>query len=114
MKYINFYPFSTRFLPVFGKFSLLFTNNFLLFILCTGGFMDTPAPNNAPFTPIYLIYYRNARGWTQAELAQQAGIHWRTVSNYETGTTKNPRLDVLVALAKALGVNVDRLLRTGS
>lgn len=45
-------------------------------------------------------------GLTQAQLAVMAGVSVATVSNFETGLRKNPRLEVLQKIANALGVDV--------
>lgn len=49
---------------------------------------------------------RLAAGWTQAELAKQAGIHFTTVSKIESGQRKVERsdsADTVIKLAQALG-----------
>lgn len=53
---------------------------------------------------------REAKGWTQAQLAEAAGLSQPYVSQVEAGT-REPSLVVLRDLAKALGVTVDELLR---
>ncbi len=52
---------------------------------------------------------RLARGWSQEELADEAGIHRTYVSGVERGV-RNPTVTVLAKLAKALGVPVGELL----
>jgi transcriptional regulator with XRE-family HTH domain len=44
-----------------------------------------------------------AKGWTQGELAEHAGIRGNTLSDAVNGKT-SPRLETLVAMATALGV----------
>lgn len=66
--------------------------------------------DGATFNPVFLIYYRQQARMTQAQLAIRAQVHWRTVSNAETGRHV-PSLDVLFRLAKVLNVPVERLLR---
>lgn len=58
---------------------------------------------------------RTDRGWDAADLAEQlnkgreqAGRNY--VSRLETGATASPRVEELIALARALGVSVDWLL----
>ena len=46
---------------------------------------------------------RTARGWTQEELAERAGIHPVYLSGVETGV-RNPTFRVLSRIASALGV----------
>lgn len=52
---------------------------------------------------------RQQAGLTQIALAQKAGLSLRSVQNWEQGH-RNPRLDTLLALTKALSVSADRLL----
>ncbi len=52
---------------------------------------------------------RRARGWTQAELAEQVGIAIEVCGRLERGRTL-PRADTLVRLAAALRVSADSLL----
>lgn len=56
-----------------------------------------------------LLYLRTKAGLTQAELAEKCGITQQAIFGYEIGT-KTPRLEVLIALAKALGCTTDALL----
>jgi transcriptional regulator with XRE-family HTH domain len=53
---------------------------------------------------------REKRGMTQLELATKAGVAQGYLSNLEAGAKKNPGLDVLKRLARALGVPVGELL----
>lgn len=53
---------------------------------------------------------REARGLTQAELAERAGLHRVYLTQVEGGVKTNPSLDTLQRLAKALGVPVRELL----
>jgi transcriptional regulator with XRE-family HTH domain len=52
---------------------------------------------------------REAKGFTQGEVAERAGVPFRSYQNWELGV-REPRLPVLPSLAKALGVNLDELL----
>lgn len=54
-------------------------------------------------------YLRETLGMTQSELAEKAGVSFRTFQNIEYGITKNPRADILKAIAVALHVSVDTL-----
>jgi transcriptional regulator with XRE-family HTH domain len=54
---------------------------------------------------------RQKKGWTQTELARRAGVKQGVLSCIESGRTKNPRSDTLAAIAAALGVSVERLMR---
>jgi transcriptional regulator with XRE-family HTH domain len=55
---------------------------------------------------------REAKGWSQDELARRVGLTSKTISNYETGARgiKEPPLSTVRALADALGVPLDALL----
>jgi transcriptional regulator with XRE-family HTH domain len=53
---------------------------------------------------------RAARGLTQAQLAKSAGVPRATWANLESGDA-NPTLHVLHAVAGALGVSIEELLR---
>jgi len=58
-------------------------------------------------TPIRLRVreLREAKGWSQAELARRAGIRRATLSAIEAEETSGVDFDVLERLAGALGVN---------
>lgn len=49
---------------------------------------------------------REAKGWSQAELARRSGVRQANISRYEQGL-REPSWSIAVALAAALGVNVD-------
>jgi len=53
---------------------------------------------------------REARGLNQVELAKKAKVTTAYVSQLEAGKKKNPSLDVLQKLARALGCDVAELL----
>jgi transcriptional regulator with XRE-family HTH domain len=53
---------------------------------------------------------REARGLTQAEVAERANVKKQYVTMLERGARKNPSLPVLKRIAKALGVPVTELL----
>ena len=52
---------------------------------------------------------RSEKGWSQEELADQAGLHRTYVSGVERGV-RNPTITIVAALAKALGVAPAELL----
>ncbi len=52
---------------------------------------------------------RQSLGWSQAELAQEAGIDRKTVNRIENGHF-HPTLETLVALSGALLVTTDELI----
>lgn len=53
---------------------------------------------------------REAKGMTQVELCRKANLGQGYLAQLEGGIKKNPSLGILEKLAKALGVNVGRLL----
>ncbi len=53
---------------------------------------------------------RRLRMWTQARLAQEAGVSPTTVSGIETGKIGRPHFSTLGKLARALGVAPEELL----
>lgn len=57
-----------------------------------------------------LASYRKETGQSQEELAHRAGIHRTYVSDIERGR-KSPTLEVVDALARALGTSAIELLR---
>src|SRR4051812_50218370 len=60
-----------------------------------------------------LRQFRTARGWTQEELAERAGISPRSVINCESGATQRPQRETVRLLADALDLSgEDRALLT--
>jgi transcriptional regulator with XRE-family HTH domain len=53
---------------------------------------------------------RDAKGWTQAELAEKAGVSRATVNRIESDTNRRIDFDVLEKLAGAFGVEAGRLI----
>lgn len=53
---------------------------------------------------------RDARGWTQSELARRAGLHRNTISPLEAGSRKRPESPTLRKLARAFGMTVEEFL----
>jgi XRE family transcriptional regulator of biofilm formation len=53
---------------------------------------------------------RDDKGMTQRDLAAKAKVTPGYIAQLEMGLKKNPSLDVLQRLAKALGVKVGRLV----
>ncbi len=54
---------------------------------------------------------RKKKGWSQEKLAREAGISYQTLIKIEQGRIKNPKLDTLIKLAKALDVSLDDLIK---
>jgi transcriptional regulator with XRE-family HTH domain len=57
-----------------------------------------------------LTRLRTQRGISQAQLARLSGVSQTYVNSLELGHQKNPGIETLRKLAKALGVPVARLL----
>jgi transcriptional regulator with XRE-family HTH domain len=53
---------------------------------------------------------RQARGWSQAELAERAGISRPYLARLETGR-QDPRVSVLLRIARALKLTTNDLLK---
>ena len=53
---------------------------------------------------------RTKKRWSQEKLAREAGISYQTLIKIERGYVKNPKLETLLKLAKALNVSIDKLL----
>jgi transcriptional regulator with XRE-family HTH domain len=54
--------------------------------------------------------FRDERGWTQAALAEHAGVSKPYLSELESGAGRRPSGQILLKLADALGVTVADLL----
>lgn len=54
---------------------------------------------------------RQRRGWTRETLAHETGLSFAAITQIETGRRTEVRVSSLVALADALGVSVDYLVR---
>jgi len=54
---------------------------------------------------------RNKKGWSQEKLAREADISYQTLIKIEQSRIKNPKLQTLVKLAKALSVSLDDLIK---
>jgi len=59
--------------------------------------------------PEHLALLRKEKGLTQPQLAEKIGVHVAQVRRYEAGTSQ-PTLDVIRAIAVALGISADELL----
>ena len=55
--------------------------------------------------------YRTQKGWTQEKLAREAGISYNTLIKIERGGIKNPKIETIIKLSKALGVTLDDLVK---
>ena len=54
---------------------------------------------------------RNKKSWSQERLAREAGISYQTLIKIEQSRIKNPRLETLIKIAKALGVSIEDLIK---
>jgi transcriptional regulator with XRE-family HTH domain len=54
---------------------------------------------------------RKQKGWSQEKLAREASISYQTLIKIEQRRIKNPKLETLIKLAKALGVSIDKLIK---
>ena len=57
-----------------------------------------------------LAKFRKEKGLTQEGLARKADISYHTMIKLESGGIKNPRIDTVVKLSKALDVKLDDLI----
>lgn len=55
--------------------------------------------------------YRAKNGWSQEKLAREAGISYNTLIKIERGGIKNPKIETVIKLAKALSVSIDDLIK---
>lgn len=62
------------------------------------------------FLALNLVRLRRVRGWSQEDLAYEAGLH-RTFVGHVERRVRNISLDNIERLAYALGVPLDELLR---
>lgn len=53
---------------------------------------------------------RAQKGYSLEKVARLANLSLNTVVRLESGTNKNPTIDTLTKIARALGVSVDDLL----
>lgn len=67
-------------------------------------------PSRARRLGRYVRELRQARGWSRARLAEQAGMSERTVARLEEGAVVQPGVFTVAAVADALEVTVDGLL----
>lgn len=55
--------------------------------------------------------YRTKKGWSQEKLAREAGISYNTLIKIERGGIKNPKIETIIKLSKALGITLDDLVK---
>jgi len=54
---------------------------------------------------------RTEKGYSLEKVARLADLSLNTVMRVESGTNKNPTIETLTKIAKALGVGVDDLIK---
>ena len=57
-----------------------------------------------------LVKLREAKGWSREKLAVESGVSYNTIVKIEYGGIENPKIETVIKLAKALGVNIDTLV----
>jgi len=57
-----------------------------------------------------LAKLRKEKKLTQEALARKADISYHTLIKLESGGIKNPKIETVIKLAKALGVKIDTLV----
>ncbi|WP_432078380.1 helix-turn-helix domain-containing protein [Streptomyces sp. YPW6] len=65
------------------------------------------------FSPDALRRIRRERGFTQVKLAAKLGRSFTSISMYENGRS-TPPVDVLAAMADALGARMDDFVQAGA
>jgi len=57
-----------------------------------------------------LANIRKQKGWSQEKLAVESGISYNTIIKIERGGIKNPKIDTVIKLTKALSITIDELI----
>jgi len=57
-----------------------------------------------------LAKIRKQKGWTQEKLSREAGISYNTLIKIERNGIKNPKIETVIKLAKALEISIDKLV----
>lgn len=55
-------------------------------------------------------FWREKKGISQRELARRSGLHYVHVAKIELGQRPDPAISTMQAIAKALGITLDKLL----
>ena len=55
--------------------------------------------------------YRTKQGLSQEDFAQKSGVKYTTLTKIESGVIKKPSVLVMAKIAKALGVNIEELIK---
>ena len=57
-----------------------------------------------------LVKIRKQKSWSQEKLAVESNISYNTIIKIERGGIKNPKIETVIKLAKALDVAIDELV----
>lgn len=57
-----------------------------------------------------LAKIRKKKGFTQEKLAREADISYHTLIKLESGGIKNPKIETVIKLSKALSISIDKLV----
>jgi len=68
--------------------------------------------NNKSIIAENIKKYRNKMGVSQDRLSKLADVTYNTIIKIESGANKNPTIETLAKIAKALGVGVDDLIKS--
>lgn len=60
---------------------------------------------------LFLQEKRKNKGLSQQELSRISGVPQQTISNIESGARKNPGIETMAPIAKALGCTLDDLCK---
>ncbi|MCG8338100.1 MAG: helix-turn-helix domain-containing protein [Proteobacteria bacterium] len=71
--------------------------------------MKRNRPNVSKDLPAKIKQFRESKGWSQGQLANETGIHIKQISKYERGISF-PTVDVLIKLVQAFGIALDDLV----
>ena len=67
--------------------------------------------NNKSIIAENIKKYRNKMGVSQDRLSKLADVTYNTIIKIESGANKNPTIETLAKIAKALSVGVDDLIK---
>ncbi len=57
-----------------------------------------------------VYWLRDEHGWTQEELAREAGVSPTTISHIESGAIERPRMNTVRRVARAFGISTEELI----
>lgn len=78
------------------------------FVICDK--MSSPMDNSSDF-PDWLEQQLKKRDWSQADLANHAGINRQVISNYINRKRMNPDANVLKSIAKAFQMPIEEIYK---